>query len=178
MPSDETQADEGIQHPIAGRMFSDCIEVIGADHVEAVLSGSESNSGNNQLVAYIGLEPSGKAHLGWLLLSGTIRKMLDEGVNVIILLADWHAWVNDKFGRDMEKISLAADYMSEVFRALLDYPELGDGPGQIRFVRASEVMDSGKYWERVLRCSKNMSLSRVRRTFSILGRDEASSDHD
>ena len=62
--------------------------------------------------------------------------------------------------------------MSEVFRALLDYPELGDGPGQVRFVRASEVMDSGKYWERVLRCSKNMSLSRVRRTFSIMGRDE------
>ena len=108
MPSDETQADEGIQHPTAGRMFSDCVEVIGVNHVEAVLSGSESNSGNNQLVAYIGLEPSGKAHLGWLLLSGTIRKMLDEGVNVIILLADWHAWVNDKFGRDMGKISLAA----------------------------------------------------------------------
>jgi tyrosyl-tRNA synthetase len=39
-------------------------------------------------------------------------------------------------------------------------------------------MDSGKYWERVLRCSKNMSLSRVRRTFSIMGRDEDSSDHD
>ena len=68
---------------------------------------------------------------------GNNKKMLDEGVNVIILLADWHAWVNDKFGRDMGKISLAADYMSEVFRALLDYPELGDGPGQVRFVRAS-----------------------------------------
>jgi tyrosyl-tRNA synthetase len=40
------------------------------------------------------------------------------------------------------------------------------------------MMDSGKYWERVLRCSKNMSLSRVRRTFSIMGRDEDSSDHD
>jgi tyrosyl-tRNA synthetase len=39
-------------------------------------------------------------------------------------------------------------------------------------------MDSGRYWERVLRCSKNMSLSRVRRTFSIMGRDEDSSDHD
>ena len=51
MPSDETQADEGIQHPIAARMFSGCVEVIGVDHVEAVLSGSESNSGNNQLVA-------------------------------------------------------------------------------------------------------------------------------
>ena len=178
MPADENLSDDEIRYPVADRMFSDCTEVVGMEHVESVLSGAPSHSGDNQLVAYIGLEPSGKAHLGWLLLSGTIKKMLDEGVNVIILLADWHAWVNDKFGRDMEKISLAADYMSEVFSALLDYPELGSGPGQVRFVRASEVMDSGKYWERVLRCSKNMSLSRVRRTFSIMGRDEDSSDHD
>ena len=178
MPADENQSDDEIRYPVADRMFSDCAEVVGIEHVESVLSGAPSHSGDDQLVAYIGLEPSGKAHLGWLLLSGTIKKMLDEGVNVIILLADWHAWVNDKFGRDMEKISLAADYMSEVFSALLDYPELGSGPGQVRFVRASEVMDSGKYWERVLRCSKNMSLSRVRRTFSIMGRDEDSSDHD
>jgi tyrosyl-tRNA synthetase len=39
-------------------------------------------------------------------------------------------------------------------------------------------MDSGEYWARVLRCSKNMSLARARRTFSIMGRDEASGDGD
>ena len=159
-------------------MFSGCEEVVGVEHVSSVLSGAPSHSGDAQLVAYIGLEPSGKAHLGWVILSDTIRKLLDSNVNVIVLLADWHAWVNDKFGRDMEKISLAADYMTEVFRALLGNPPEGEGPGQIRFIRASEVMDSGKYWERVLRCSKNMSLSRVRRTFSIMGRTEDSSDHD
>ena len=43
--------------------------------------------------------------------------MLSEGVNVLILLADWHAWVNDKFGRDMEKISVAGEYMAEVFES-------------------------------------------------------------
>ena len=104
--------------------------------------------------------------------------MLDEGVNVIILLADWHAWVNDKFDRDMDKITLAGEYMTEVFRALLANPIEGEGAGRLRFLSASELMDSGRYWERVLRCSKNMSLSRVRRTFSIMGRDEDSSDHD
>jgi len=160
------------------RMFSGCQEVVGENHVQSVLSGGSSHSGDEKLVAYIGLEPSGKAHLGWMILADTIRKLIDEGVNVIILLADWHAWVNDKFDRDMEKISVCADYMSEMFRAILSSPPEGDGPGQIRFVRASEIMDSGKYWERVLRCSKNMSLSRVRRTFSIMGRDEDSSDHD
>ena len=160
------------------QMFSGCQEVVGINHVESVLSGRPSNSGDQELVAYVGLEPSGKAHLGWMILADTIRNLLDERVNVIILLADWHAWVNDKFGRDMDKISIASEYMSEMFRAILENPKEGDGPGEIQFVRASEVMDSGKYWERVLRCSKNMSLSRVRRTFSIMGRDEDSSDHD
>tara|TARA_Y100001970_G_scaffold225704_1_gene278804 strand:+ start:8095 stop:9213 length:1119 start_codon:yes stop_codon:yes gene_type:complete len=159
-------------------MFSGCEEVVGVEHVASVLSGAPSHSGDGQLVAYIGLEPSGKAHLGWVILSDTIRNLLDSDVNVIVLLADWHAWVNDKFDRDMEKITLAGDYMTEVFRVLLGNPPEGEGPGQVRFIRASEVMDSGKYWERVLRCSKNMSLSRVRRTFSIMGRAEDSSDHD
>ena len=160
------------------RMFFGCQEVIGVEHLESVFRGAASHSGDGQLSAYIGLEPSGKAHLGWIILGDTIRNLLDEGVNVIILLADWHAWVNDKFGRDMGKISTAAEYMSEMFRAILENPGEGTGPGEIQFIRASDIMDSGKYWERVLRCSKNMSLSRVRRTFSIMGRDEDSSDHD
>ena len=161
-----------------GHMFSGCQEVVGINHVESVFSGGPSHSGDQELVAYIGLEPSGKAHLGWMILADTISNLIDEGVNVIILLADWHAWVNDKFDRDMGKISIASEYMSEMFRAILGNPKEGNGPGEVRFVRASEIMDSGKYWERVLRCSKNMSLSRVRRTFSIMGRDEDSSDHD
>ena len=159
-------------------MFSACQEVVGINHVESVLSGGSRHSDNQKLVAYVGLEPSGKAHLGWIILADTIRNLLDQDVNVIILLADWHAWVNDKFGRDMGKISTASEYMSEMFRAILGSPKEGEGPGEIQFVRASQVMDSGKYWERVLRCSKNMSLSRVRRTFSIMGREEDSSDHD
>ena len=160
------------------RMFQGCEEVIGIEHIASSISEGKSHSGDDQIVAYIGLEPSGKAHLGYSILADTIGNLLDEDVNVIILLADWHAWVNDKFNRDMGSISLAAKYLSEVFRALLGNPPEGSGPGQLRFIRASDIMDSGKYWERVLRCSKNMSLSRVRRTFSIMGRDEDSSDHD
>ena len=100
------------------RMFANVQEVIGLDHLAGVLSGSKSHGDDSIVRAYIGLEPSGKAHLGWVILAETIRNMLSEGVNVLILLADWHAWVNDKFGRDMEKISVAGEYMAEVFRVL------------------------------------------------------------
>ena len=160
------------------RMFASCAEVVGVDHVASAIATGSTHSGDGQLVAYIGLEPSGKAHIAYALLADAIRDMLDEGVNVIILLADWHAWVNDKFDRDMDKITIAGEYLAETFRGLLGNPPEGEGAGELRFPSASQLMDSGKYWERVLRCSKNMSLSRVRRTFSIMGRDEDSSDHD
>ena len=96
----------------------------------------------------------------------------------MIFLADWHAWVNDKFGGVMEDIQTTATYMEETFRALLGNPPEGEGAGELRFLWASSIMDSGDYWARVLRCSKNMSLARVRRTFSIMGRSEDSSDGD
>lgn len=147
-------------------------EVVGIDHLEARIAEGGT------IRAYVGFEPSGKAHIGWKVLATNLRRMLDADVNVLVFMADWHAWVNDKFGGDMDKIQTTAKYMEEVFRALLDHPEEGEGPGQLRFVYAAEVMDSGDYWARVLRCSKNMSLSRVRRTFSIMGRDEDSSDGD
>ena len=159
-------------------MFEGVEEIVGLEHIISILNGEKSHGGDKILRAYIGLEPSGKAHLGWIILADTIKKMLQQGVNVLVFLADWHAWVNDKFGRDMEKISIAGEYMTEVFRVLLGFPEEGEQAGQIRFMKASQLMDSGKYWERVLRCSKGMSLSRARRTFSIMGRSEDSSDDD
>ena len=139
-------------------MFSGVEEIVGLEHVVSVLNGKDSHGGDSILRAYIGLEPSGKAHLGWVILADSIRNMLNQGVNVLVFLADWHAWVNDKFDRDMEKITIAGEYMSEVFRVLLGFPDEGNGAGQIRFMRASELMDSGKYWERVLRCSKGCLL--------------------
>ena len=147
-------------------------EVVGVEHLESRITDGGT------IRAYVGFEPSGKAHVGWKVLATNLRRMLDADVNVLIFLADWHAWVNDKFGGDMDKIQTTGKYMEEVFRALLGHPKEGEGPGELRFAYASEVMDSGDYWARVLRCSKNMSLARARRTFSIMGRDEASGDGD
>ena len=179
MTTDDTLSslDSEIREKVQ-RMFSNVEEVVGIDHVADVLLGGKSHGNDEVIRAYVGIEPSGKAHLGWVILADCIKNMLSEGVNVLILLADWHAWINDKFGRDMDKITLTADYMKETFRVLLDFPEEGEGAGQLRFKKASEVMNSGIYWERVLRCSKGMSLNRARRTFSIMGRSEDSSDDD
>ena len=159
-------------------MIGDVEESVGIEHIVDCLADETSMAGDGVLRCYVGFEPSGKAHIGWKVLSLQLKRMLDADANVLIFLADWHAWVNDKFGGNMEDIQKTALYMEETFRALLGYPEEGEGPGQLRFYWASQLMDSGDYWARVLRCSKGATLPMVRKTFTIMGRDEASSDHD
>jgi len=153
-------------------------ETVGIDHLVACLADNTSMAGDGVIRCYVGFEPSGKAHIGWKVLSLQLRRMLDADANVLIFLADWHAWVNDKYNGNMDDIQTTATYMEETFRALLGHPEEGEGPGELRFVWASEIMNSGDYWACVLRCSKGATLPKVRKTFTIMGRDEASSDHD
>ncbi|MDG1552350.1 MAG: tyrosine--tRNA ligase [Candidatus Poseidonia sp.] len=161
-----------------GLMVGQVDEVVGLEHLVKCMTEDTSRSGDDVIQCYVGFEPSGKAHIGWKVLSLQLRRMLDAKTNVLIFLADWHAWVNDKFGGDMEAIQTTATYMEETFRALLGNPPEGTGPGQLQFKWASEVMESSEYWARVLRCSKGATLAMVRKTFTIMGRDEASSDHD
>jgi len=159
-------------------MTSGVQEVVGLEHLVDCLSGKPTFGGDTTIRCYVGIEPSGKAHIGWKVLSLQMRKMLDADANVIIFLADWHAWVNDKFKGDLDSIQTTARYMEDTFRSLLHHPPEGDGPGQLQFVWASKIMDSMDYWAKVLRCSKGATLAMVRKTFTIMGRDEASSDHD
>jgi tyrosyl-tRNA synthetase len=153
-------------------------ETVGIDHLVNCIADGTSIGGDGTIRCYVGFEPSGKAHIGWKVLSLQLKRMLDAKVNVLIFLADWHAWINDKFNGKMEYIQITARYMEDTFRVLLGNPQEGDGPGQLRFIWASDLMNSGDYWARVLRCSKGATLAMVRKTFTIMGRDEASSDHD
>ena len=169
--------DEKQKKDLANMIFSSQ-EVVGIDHLISRLSGMPSTLGDDVIRCYVGYEPSGKAHVGWLVQALSLRRILQSGGNVLIFLADWHAWVNDKFGGDMEKIKSTGEYMEKVFKILLNNPNEGEGPGELRFLYASELMNSGDYWATVLKCSKNMSLAKVRKTFSIMGRSEESSDGD
>ena len=159
-------------------MVGEVEEVVGVEHLIEALHNGTSHGGDGVLRCYVGFEPSGKAHIGWKVLALQLRRMLDANANVMVFLADWHAWVNDKFNGDMDAIQTTAIYMQETFRALLDHPPEGEGPGELQFKWASELMESSDYWARVLRCSKGATLAMVRKTFTIMGRDEASSDHD
>lgn len=112
--------------------------------------------------AYIGFEPSGFVHLGWTTCANKIQDLQKAGFQVTILLADWHAWINDKLNGDMNLIHHCAEYMKDCFTAL--------GVTQVTYAYAQDFAADPLYWEHVIKVAKNTSLSRIRRAMDIMGR--------
>jgi tyrosyl-tRNA synthetase len=116
--------------------------------------------------AYWGFESSGLMHIGMGLVCGSkIKDMIKAGFDFTIFLADWHSWINNKLGGNMENIHICGEYFKECFTAL------GIKPESVRYAWASDLAEDGKYWERVVRISKNVSLQRTWRALPILGRE-------
>jgi tyrosyl-tRNA synthetase len=89
-----------------------------------------------------------------------------------IFLADWHAFINDKYSSNIDDIRTCGEYMKDCFKAL------GVDQSKVKFVYASELIDSKSYWEKVLRIAKSSSLARIRRSMTIMGRKEEEGDSD
>ncbi|MCI4348911.1 MAG: tyrosine--tRNA ligase [Thermoplasmata archaeon] len=122
--------------------------------------------------AYIGFEPSGRLTIAHLV---CIRKMLDlaeSGCELTVFLADWHAWINEKLGGDLARISRAGQHMQAVFEAF------GLRRDRIRYRWAHELVASPDYWARVIRIAKATSLARTRRAMTVLGRSEEEAQLD
>jgi len=122
--------------------------------------------------AYVGFEPSGLAHIGWKILGNKIIDLQKAGFEVVVLLADWHAYINDKYGGDMEAIQTCAKYMEDCFMAL------GVDEEKITFTYASEMVGDPGYWEKVIKIAKNTTLLRMKRALTVMGRKEEEADTD
>ena len=121
---------------------------------------------------YIGFEPSGSVHLGWKICTNKIKDFIECGFDFTVLLADWHAYINDKLGGNIEKIKLCGKYMEDCFAAM------GVDKTKIKFVYASEYVSDPDYWEIVLRTSKATTVARVKRAMDIMGRDADEAEKD
>ena len=126
-------------------------------------------SNKNNPKAYIGFEPSGLLHAGSLVPMLKCKELVEAGFEVIILLADWHGYINDKLGGNWDNLKAGVDYQRQMFSVFC--------PG-VKFRTASELVKEEGYWEMVLRVSKASSLKRMRRALSIMGRDEVDGDKD
>jgi len=141
-------------------------EVLTEEDLRALLSTTERPR------AYIGFEPSGVLTVAHLITARKILDLAEAGCDVTVFLADWHAWINDKLGGDLGRITAAGRYMQATFTAL------GAEPGRVRYRWSHELTGNSDYWARVVRAAKATTLARTKRAMSIMGRSEEESGLD
>ncbi|KUK29559.1 MAG: Tyrosine--tRNA ligase, partial [Methanosarcinales archeaon 56_1174] len=109
---------------------------------------------------YAGYEPSGKIHLGHVL---TINKLIDlknAGFEVIVLLADLHAYLNEK--GSLDEVRQMADMNRACFEAL--------GLEDATYKYGSDYQLEREYVLDVLKLARNTTLARARRSMDEVSR--------
>ena len=146
------------------------IELITREPIEEVVTLEELRQlleTKEHPVAYNGFEPSGLVHLGTgLLCAYKMRDLVEAGVKVKVLLATYHAWINNKLGGVLENIRLAAKHFIHAWVAC------GVPADKVEFIMADELYDDLDYWTKVLQVARELTIIRARRTLEIAGRKE------
>src|SRR5262249_24308231 len=145
-------------------------EVIGADELPGLLSQGLA------LRHYIGLEISGKLHLGTgIVCMKKIRDLQRAGVRCTIFLADCATWINDKLGGNREAIrTMANGYFKKLLMASL--AAVGGYPHDLDFVLGTDLYhNNDDYWAQLIEVCKYTTLARIERSISIMGRKEGES---
>lgn len=134
-------------------------EVIQEEEIKKMLEEMEKPK------VYIGFELSGLVHLGTGVICGNkMKDLMNAGFEVIVFLADWHSWINNKLGADMEKIQRAGEYFKKAFESV------GVKGPNVKFIWGTELVENVRYWEKVVRVAKANTLTRILRTLPIMGR--------
>ncbi|PIN78597.1 tyrosine--tRNA ligase [Candidatus Woesearchaeota archaeon CG10_big_fil_rev_8_21_14_0_10_34_8] len=124
-------------------------------------------------IAYDGFEPSGtNIHIAQGLLRAiNINKMTKAGCKFKMLVADWHAWANNKMGGDLEKIQKVGKFYVEMWKACdMDIKN-------VEFIWASKLLSKTDYWKTVMQISRDTTVARTLRTVEIMGRTEKDKLH-
>lgn len=128
---------------------------------------------NIPLKHYIGFEISGEIHLGTgIQCMAKVADFQRAGVECTLFLADWHSWINDKLGGDIELIrSFAYDYFAEGLKCCLK--ACGGDPDKLNIVLGSDLyQEKPEYWTAFIDVCKNTTLKRIMRSITIMGRAE------
>ncbi|HLD10798.1 MAG TPA: tyrosine--tRNA ligase [Candidatus Nanoarchaeia archaeon] len=137
-------------------------EIITLDDLKSLLEVKKNP------IAYDGFEPSGNIHIAQgIMRSININKMLKAGCKFKILVADWHAWANNKLGGNLEKIQITGKYLIEVWKAC------GMDTEKIEFIWVSNYIKDPNYWKKVMTVARHTTLQRIIRCSQIMGRKES-----
>jgi len=129
-----------------------------------------------ELRHYIGFEISGKVHIGTgIVAMAKVADFVRAGFSCTIFLADWHTWINDKLGGNLEVIrEVARGYFTEAVKAGLMC--VGADAEKVNFVLASDLYGQRPdFWATVVEVGKHTSLARMQRSITIMGRGEGDS---
>ena len=119
------------------------------------------------IIAYDGFEPSGNPHIAQGLIRAiNINKLTSIGIKFKMFVADWHAWANNKYDGDLDKIQTCGKYLIEVWKAS------GMDLKNVEFVWASELVKDPDYWKMVMQIARTSTIKRIIRTGQIMGRKE------
>lgn len=143
-------------------------EILGENELVELLSNGED------IRHYIGFEISGLVHLGQgLAVALVIRELQKLGIKTSIYLADWHTWINDKLGGDMELIKKTAlEYFMPAMQESLKI--VGGDPAKLEFILGSDLYHhNDRFWQTVVEVGKNLTVSRVKKSTTIMGRTES-----
>ncbi len=140
----------------------DAYELITRNTVEAVTDEevrtlAEAPAGKR---AYVGYEPSGVLHLGHLLTANKLIDLQEAGFEIVVLLADVHAYLNGK--GTFEEIQATAERMREQFIAY------GLDPEAVEFVYGSSFQFDEEYVLDLEELSVATSLNRAQRAMAEL----------
>ncbi|MGB7544233.1 MAG: tyrosine--tRNA ligase [Methanothrix sp.] len=113
--------------------------------------------------AYVGYETSGKVHLGHMLTANKLLDLQKAGFDVVVLLADLHAFLNEK--GSLEEVRKIADYNRDCFMAL------GLDPERTEFVYGTDYQLKPEYMLKILQMARNTTLNRARRSMDEVSRN-------
>lgn len=138
-------------------------EIITEDELKTLLESKKNP------IAYDGFEPSGTSiHIAQGLLRAiNVNKMTEAGCKFKFLVADWHAWANNKMEGNLEHIQKVGKYLIEVWKACdMDLKN-------VEFIWANELMKSQDYLKTVMQVARNSTVNRIIRCGQIMGRKES-----
>jgi tyrosyl-tRNA synthetase len=110
--------------------------------------------------AYVGYEPSGRLHLGHMLTANKLIDLQEAGMEVVVLLADVHAYLNGK--GTFEEIEATAEAMREQFLAY------GLDPERTEFVYGSTFQLEEAYLLDLHEMAVSATLNRAQRAMAEL----------
>ncbi len=136
-------------------------EIITQEDLKALLEKKK------QPIAYDGFEPSGNIHIAQGIMRAiNVNKMAKAGCKFRMLVADWHAWANNKLSGNLEDIQTAGKYLIEVWKVA------GMDLDKVEFVWANEAVQDENYWKKVMSVATGSTVNRIIRCSQIMGRGE------